>query len=97
MNTATPDLLLEQDEKVMALAVERMRDRDHLVAAAWRKTANPIFIGLLADLAIAKRNRNNQETVRLCSELMWELEDAVLTQCRKEVTEIGRASCRERV
>ena len=85
MNAAAPDLLLEQDEKVMSLAIERMGDRDHLIAAAWRKTSSPQFIELLADLTIAKRNRNQMDTVRLCSELMWEIEDAVMTQCRKEV------------
>lgn len=76
---------IEHDERVIQSAVIAMADKDQLVAAIYRLSATREFPETLAELVLARRNGNTFEANRLCAEVLWSVEDAILEHVRKGV------------
>lgn len=75
----------ERDEEVMALSVSAMNSTVSLTCAVHRLAGSLAFPHLIADLVAARRGRRTDEANRICAEIMWQVEEEVVAQCRREV------------
>lgn len=74
------------DEQVINRASDAMQDREQIVAAIFRLTGSFEFPHMLADLVLARRQRNASQANALCAEILYRVEDNIIGQIRKGVT-----------
>ena len=82
-----------EDEKVIACSIERMENKDAILGAVYRLSGTIYMNNMLADLVMARRNRNKDEANRICATIMWDVEHEVLEQCRREAVAIRKGAC----
>ena len=75
----------DQDEAVINSAVIAAADPVQLTAAVYRLTGTLAFPRLIADFALARKSRQMDLANSLAAKIMWDVEDEVLAQCRREV------------
>lgn len=73
------------DEQVISKAGEAMQDKEQIVAAIYRMTGSFEFPSMLADLVIARRQRNATQANAMCAEILYRVEDNIIEQIRKGV------------
>lgn len=76
---------LLEDERVLTLCIQRMTSEESMTAAVARLAITDEFQTLIAGIAMARRENLKMELDRLLAKLMWDVEDEVMRQTRRDV------------
>jgi hypothetical protein len=76
---------LLEDERVLTLCIQRMASEESMIAAVARLAITDEFQTLIAGIAMVRRENLKLELDRLLAKLMWDVEDEVMRQTRRDV------------
>lgn len=76
---------LLEDQQVVLLSIQRMTSEESMTAAVARLVITDDFQTLIANIAMARRENLKMELDKLLAKLMWDVEDEVMRQSRRDV------------